>query len=140
MPNRFFTISICGSLCAVNDTFRSIVFGAILLGVPAWQPNQQPTKSSRMEVIGYFTEGGAKAGRYTVKNIATSGSAALLTELDYAFGRVTSDRCQIADREAAIEHRYLAAESVNGQADPDGPNKLRGTFHQLQELRQVYPQ
>jgi chitinase len=124
----------------VNTISRSIIFGAILLGAPLWQADQQPVKASHMHVIGYFTEGGAKAGRYTVKNIASSGSAALLTELDYACGRVAADRCQIGDREAAIEHRYQATDSVNGQADPDGANTLRGTFHQLQELKKLYPQ
>lgn len=98
-----------------------------------------PPHGSRGAVIGYFTEGGAKSGRYTVKDLATSGAAGLLTELDYAFGRVADDQCQIADHEASLRHSYSEAESVNGQADPGGPNQLRGTFHQLQELKRRYP-
>ncbi|HEY6250569.1 MAG TPA: hypothetical protein VI685_11465, partial [Candidatus Angelobacter sp.] len=57
---------------------------------------------SRFQVIGYFTEDGAQSGNYTVKNVATSGAGSMLTELDYAFGRVADDQCQIANREAAL--------------------------------------
>jgi chitinase len=94
---------------------------------------------ARGAVIGYFTEDGAKAGRYTLKNLVTNGAAGLLTELDYAFGRVAHDRCQLADSEAALKHAYSATESVSGEADPDSPNQLLGTFHQLQELKGLYP-
>lgn len=90
-------------------------------------------------MIGYFTEGGAQSGNYTVKNVSTSGAAGMLTELDYAFGRVAGDQCQIANREAAIEHFYSAAESVDGKPDGNGPGQLRGTFHQLQELKRYFP-
>lgn len=113
-----------------------ITLSSVLLG----SSKKQTGAADRIAVIGYFTEGGAKAGRYTVKDIATSGSAGMLTELDYAFGRVAGDRCEIADPETAIDRSYSSSESVNGQADPEGPNQLRGTFHQLKELKQMYPQ
>jgi len=96
-------------------------------------------KHSQSQVIGYFTEGGAASGKYTVKNIVTSGAAKLLTQIDYAFGHVANDQCQIANREVALDHEYDAASSVDGSADPQGPNQLRGTFHQLQELKHLYP-
>ena len=95
--------------------------------------------SGHRQVIGYFTEGGARSGKYTVKDLATSGSAGLLTEINYAFGRVADNQCQIADREAALNHAYPAAESVDGTDDPVGDNQLRGIFHQLQELKRRYP-
>lgn len=91
------------------------------------------------QVIGYFTEGGAKSGAYTVKNVVTSGAAAMLTELDYAFGQVTNNQCLLYERDAALNHSYTAAESVDGTADPPGLNQFRGTFHQLQELKRLYP-
>jgi chitinase len=96
-------------------------------------------KRHQGQVIGYFTEGGAASGKYPVKNIVTSGAAKLLTQLDYAFGHVADNQCQIANREAALNHEYDAASSVDGSADPTGPNQLRGTFHQLQELKHLYP-
>ena len=96
-------------------------------------------KRHQGQIIGYFTESGAASGKYPVKNIVTSGAASLLTQLDYAFGHVANDQCQIANREVALEHEYDAASSVDGSADPQGPNQLRGTFHQLQELKHLYP-
>jgi chitinase len=96
-------------------------------------------KRHQDQVIGYFTEGGAASGKYPVKNIVTSGAANLLTQLDYAFGHVANDQCQIANREVALDHEYDAASSVDGSADPQGPNQLRGTFHQLQELKHLNP-
>jgi len=103
--------------------------------VPLYAKN----KHSQSQVIGYFTEGGAASGKYPVKNIVTSGAANLLTQIDYAFGHVANDQCQIANREVALDHEYDAASSVDGSADPQGPNQLRGTFHQLQELKRLYP-
>lgn len=91
------------------------------------------------QVIGYFTESGAASGKYPVKSIVTTGAASLLTQLDYAFGHVADDQCQIANREVALDHEYDASASVDGSADPPGPNQLRGTFHQLQELKHLYP-
>jgi chitinase len=100
-----------------------------------------PAKDKRhpRQVIGYFTESGAASGKYPVKNIVTSGAAGLLTQLDYAFGHVANDQCQIANREVALDHEYDAASSVDGSVDPTGPNQLRGTFRQLQELKHLYP-
>lgn len=96
-------------------------------------------KRHQAQVIGYFTESGAASGKYPVKNIVTSGAVNLLTQLDYAFGHVADNQCQIANRELALDHEYDAASSVDGVADPQGPNQLRGTFHQLQELKHLYP-
>ena len=96
-------------------------------------------KPPQRQIIGYFTEGGARSGKYTVKDLITSGAAERLTEINYAFGLVADNQCQIADREAALNHAYSAAESVDGTADPEGDNQLRGTFHQLRELKRKYP-
>lgn len=95
--------------------------------------------SRQNQVIGYFTEWGAASGHYTLRDVVVSGAAGRLTQLDYAFGHVAHDRCEIADRQTALEHVYNAATSVDGSADsPNG--QLRGTFHQLQELKSLYPQ
>ncbi len=91
------------------------------------------------QVIGYFTEGGARTGKYTVKDLVTSGAAERLTEINYAFGRVTDNQCQIPDPETALHHAYSAGDSVDGAADPEGENQLKGTFHQLQELKRKFP-
>lgn len=90
-------------------------------------------------VVGYFTEDGAKTGRYTVKDIESSGAARLLTQIDYAFGKLVNNHCEIANRAVALDQTYDAASSVDGTADPTGDNKLRGTFHQLQKLKRLHP-
>lgn len=113
----------------------------VLMALSAFAADK-PGKSIQIpdsQVIGYFTEGGAKSGKYTVKDLVSSGAASRLTEINYAFGRVADNQCQIADREAALNHAYSAAESVDGTADPDGDNQLRGIFHQFQKLKKRYP-
>ncbi len=73
-----------------------------------------------------------------MKNIVTSGSAAKLTHINYAFGNVTGGRCVVGDSYADYEKAYTAAESVDGVADTwDQP--LRGSFNQLRKLKLRYP-
>jgi chitinase len=75
---------------------------------------------------------------YHVKNIATSGSAAKLTHIVYAFGNTTGGRCSIGDSYADYDKAYTAADSVDGVADTwDQP--LRGSFNQLRKLKKMYP-
>ncbi|MGC9540957.1 hypothetical protein [Streptomyces sp. UG1] len=62
------------------------------------------------KVIGYFTEWGTYDRKYYVKNIETSGSAAKLTHINYAFGNVTGGKCAIGDSCAATERTYTAAD------------------------------
>ncbi|HEX8630999.1 MAG TPA: glycoside hydrolase family 18 protein [Catenuloplanes sp.] len=89
-------------------------------------------------VVGYFVQWGA--GRdYRVKNVQTSGSAAKLTHLVYAFGKVADGRCAVGDRYADHEQVYSAAQSVDGVADTPG-QPLRGHFNQLRKLKMLNPQ
>ncbi|MFE0678941.1 glycoside hydrolase family 18 protein [Streptomyces sp. NPDC058867] len=95
-------------------------------------------RAAGSKVIGYFTEWGTYDRKYYVKNIDTSGSAAKLTHINYAFGNVTGGKCVVGDNYAATERTYTAAESVDGVADTwDQP--LRGTFNQLRELKKKHP-
>ncbi|MEU9667983.1 glycoside hydrolase family 18 protein [Streptomyces bobili] len=100
------------------------------------------TESARVaagsKVLGYFTEWGTYDRKYLVKNIETSGSAAKLTHINYAFGNVTGGKCAMGDAYAATDRTHTAAESVDGVADTwDQP--LRGNFHQLRELKKKHP-
>src|SRR5215469_5288927 len=126
---------ICQRICR---SLLIIANATWLFALPA-QPRKPQAQPVHTQVIGYFTESGVESGRYTVKDVVTSGAASLLTRLDYAFGRVDGNQCQIADREIALNHTYTAADSVDGTADPVAPNRLRGAFHQLQELKRRYP-
>lgn len=90
------------------------------------------------KVVGYFAQWGTYARNYHVKNIATSGSAAQLTHILYAFGNVQNGQCVIGDAYADYERAYDANLSVDGVADTwDQP--LRGSFNQLRKLKKAYP-
>ncbi|HEX3437362.1 MAG TPA: glycosyl hydrolase family 18 protein [Pseudacidobacterium sp.] len=91
-------------------------------------------------LVGYFPQWGIyDEPQYFVKNLITSGAAPLLDQLNYAQGAVVNARCAIADPNADLNLTYTVANSVEGSADnPVSP--LRGSFHQLQQLKKLYPQ
>ena len=90
------------------------------------------------KVVGYFTNWGVYDRNYHVKNIETSGSAAKLTHINYAFGNVAGGKCTIGDSFADYEKAYTADQSVDGTADAwDQP--LRGNFNQLRKLKALHP-
>ncbi|MET9902978.1 glycoside hydrolase family 18 protein [Streptomyces sp. NPDC006446] len=90
------------------------------------------------KVVGYFTEWGVYDRNYHVKNVETSGSAAKLTHINYAFGNVTGGKCAMGDAYAATDKAYTADQSVDGTADTwDQP--LRGNFNQLRKLKKKHP-
>ncbi|MFF8724923.1 glycosyl hydrolase family 18 protein [Streptomyces sp. NPDC015171] len=88
--------------------------------------------------LGYFTEWGIYGRNYNVKNLVTSGSAAKITHINYAFGNVTNGQCAIGDSYADYDKAFTADQSVSGVADTwDQP--LRGNFNQLRQLKAKYP-
>ena len=102
-------------------------------------------------VIGYFTQWGIYGRNYRVKNIDSSGSAAGLTHINYAFGNVRNNRCEVGvtqpsdantgaggDAFADYSKAFSASESVSGSADTwDQP--LRGNWNQLKQLKAKHP-
>ncbi|MCX4388557.1 glycosyl hydrolase family 18 protein [Micromonospora peucetia] len=101
-------------------------------------PTTTPPDPTGKKVVGYFTQWGVYGRNYHVKNIHTSGSAAKMTHILYAFGNTTGGRCTIGDSYADYDKAYTAADSVDGVADTwDQP--LRGNFNQLRKLKQMYP-
>ncbi|OKJ77727.1 chitinase [Streptomyces sp. CB02460] len=88
--------------------------------------------------LGYFTDWGVYGRNYHVKNMDTSGSAAKITHINYAFGNVQGGKCTIGDSYADYDMAYTADKSVDGVADTwDQP--LRGSFNQLRKLKAKYP-
>ncbi|MGW2709224.1 cellulose binding domain-containing protein, partial [Streptomyces sp. NPDC001356] len=67
--------------------------------------------------LGYFTEWGIYGRNYNVKNLVTSGSAAKITHINYAFGNVTGGKCAIGDSYADYDKAFTADQSVSGVAD-----------------------
>ncbi|MFF6785456.1 glycosyl hydrolase family 18 protein [Streptomyces sp. NPDC012510] len=97
----------------------------------------EPNPGSRIN-LGYFTEWGVYGRDYHVKNLVTSGSAAKITHINYAFGNVKNGQCTVDDTYAAYDKAYTADKSVSGTADTwDQP--LRGNFNQLRQLKAKYP-
>ncbi|MEV1179127.1 glycosyl hydrolase family 18 protein, partial [Nonomuraea sp. NPDC049784] len=91
------------------------------------------------KVLGYFVQWGVYQRGYHVKNIDTSGSAAKLTHINYAFGNVQNGQCTIGDSYADYDRFYQAGESVDGVADTWDTGALRGSFNQLRKLKKKYP-
>jgi chitinase len=96
-------------------------------------------ESPKPLLVGYFPQWGIyNDPPYYVKDLITSGSAPLLDQLNYAQGFIVNARCAVADPNADLNLTYTAVNSVDGSADnPTSP--LRGSFHQLQELKKLYP-
>lgn len=102
-------------------------------------------------IIGYFAQWGIYGRNYRVKNIDTSGSAAKVTHINYAFGNVRNNRCEVGvtiptneqtgaggDAFADYSKSFTAAESVSGVADT-WDQKLRGNWNQLKQLKAKHP-
>ncbi|WP_033818414.1 glycosyl hydrolase family 18 protein [Kitasatospora sp. MBT63] len=109
--------------------------------------------------VGYFTQWGIYGRQYFVKNLDTSGSAAKLDVINYAFENIdpvnltclagvtkgtTADPQDpdqgtgAGDADADYARPFSAAQSVDGVAD-DGWGPLRGNFNQLKKLKAKYP-
>ncbi|MEU1214048.1 glycoside hydrolase family 18 protein [Streptomyces sp. NPDC005791] len=95
--------------------------------------------------VGYFTQWGVYGRDFQVKDLDTSGTAAKLTHINYAFGNVSAEgRCFTgnvpgeADAWADYARPLDAAGSVDGVADSD-TQPLAGNFNQLRELKAAHP-
>lgn len=110
-----------------------------------------PSDSGK-RVIGYFTQWGIYGRNYRVKNIDSSGSAARLTHINYAFGNVRNNRCEVGVTQAAnsstgaggdayadYTRSFGASESVSGVGD-HWNQPLRGNWNQLKQLKAKHPQ
>jgi chitinase len=106
---------------------------------PPTDPPPTDPPAGGFKNLGYFAQWGVYGRQYFVKNIATSGSAAKLTHINYAFGNVTNGQCAIGDAYADYDMAYTAANSVDGVADTWDTGALRGSFNQLRKLKRQFP-
>jgi chitinase len=95
--------------------------------------------------VGYFTQWGVYGRDFQVKDMDTSGQAARLTHINYAFGNVNAEgRCFTgnvpgeADAWADYVRPLEAQDSVDGVADT-AEQPLAGNFNQLRELKAEHP-
>lgn len=91
------------------------------------------------KLVGYFTNWSIYGRNFHVKNLETSGSAAKLTHILYAFGNVQGGKCVLSDTNADYDKFYAAGESVDGKADTWDSGALRGNFGQLRRLKAMHP-
>ncbi|WP_430625717.1 glycosyl hydrolase family 18 protein [Streptomyces sp. NBC_01264] len=100
-------------------------------------PGDPGTPGAKVK-LGYFTNWGVYQRNYHVKNLVTSGTAAKITHINYAFGNVQGGKCTIGDAYADYQKTYDAGSSVSGTADTwDQP--VAGNFNQLRQLKKKYP-
>ncbi|GAA2973185.1 glycoside hydrolase family 18 protein [Actinokineospora diospyrosa] len=94
---------------------------------------------SKDRVIGYFTNWGIYGRNFTVRDLDTSGTAARLTHLNYAFGFLDAQgNCVASDAWADYQKPFEAAQSVDGVADVAG-QPLSGNLNQIRKLKKKYP-
>jgi chitinase len=89
--------------------------------------------------VGYFTQWGIYGRAFPVARLQTSGAAARLTHINYAFGTVTAAGvCASVDPWADFDTAFSAENSVDGVADVAG-QALSGNLNQLAELKRANP-
>jgi len=123
----------------------------LTIAVSATQATAATTSSAAVTAkrdfvrVGYFIQWGIYGRNFLVKNLDTSGIAAKLTHINYAFGNVSADgRCFEAnipgqgDAWADYQTRFGADQTVSGVADQFS-QPLAGNFNQLKQLKAKYP-
>jgi chitinase len=118
------------------------LLAALAVAVPLAAAERSDRSGAR--VVGYYIEWGIYGRNYRVKDVKTSGSAARLDVINYAFGNVAPDAdgnvvCKLGDEWADYQKPWTAQESVTGQ-EVTWPRPILGNFQQLQALKQQYPQ
>jgi chitinase len=118
----------------------------VVAGLPATvsaHPPQRPGQELRQ--IGYFTQWGIYGRQFYVKDLDTSGAAARLSHINYAFANVSEDGLCFEDNipgegDAWADYQWpVPAElSVDGVGDVWG-EPLNGNFGQLRKLKQRHP-
>jgi chitinase len=115
----------------------ALALATVVVGAPA--PASAGQDAHRLRNVGYFTQWGIYGRAFHVKNLDTSGAAAKLTHINYAFGNVTAEGlCASADVWADYQRPVPAEESVDGVADAWG-EPLNGNFGQLAKLKAKHP-
>jgi chitinase len=114
------------------------VAAAVLVGATAAPTVAQAHVRSYYKV-GYFTQWGIYGRNYQLSKVESSGQAANLTHLNYAFGNVAADgTCVSADPWADWQTPFSADLSVDGVADVAG-QPISGNLNQLAELKKKNP-
>ncbi|WP_214108916.1 glycoside hydrolase family 18 protein [Acrocarpospora catenulata] len=120
---------------------RLLLLLSLALVATAVQPAtaQATTTGSGFNRVAYFIQWGIYGRNYHVKDVDTSGAAAKLTHINYAFGFVNAaGECYSADPWADWQRGVPAEQSVDGVAD-DWTGPLQGNMNQLKKLKAKHP-
>ncbi|GAA3794528.1 hypothetical protein GCM10022226_12370 [Sphaerisporangium flaviroseum] len=112
---------------------------AVAATAPAHARTAHPDGGDRFKRVAYFIQWGVYGRNFQVKDMDTSGAAARLTHVNYAFGNVGADgTCVSADAWADWQRPLAAEQSVDGVADEPG-QALNGNLNQLKKLKAKHP-
>ncbi|RSS84799.1 glycosyl hydrolase, partial [Streptomyces sp. WAC02707] len=110
----------------------------------AHESSRKPSHGQDLKRIGYFTQWGIYGRNFQVKDLETSGTAAKLIHINYAFGVIGPDgKCLMgnapgSDPWADYVRPVDAANSVDGAGDT-ADQRLAGNFNELRELKAKHP-
>ncbi|MER5322555.1 glycoside hydrolase family 18 protein [Streptosporangium roseum] len=123
-----------------NTLAAALAAGLAALAAPApAQAQAHPDHGDRFKRVAYFVQWGIYGRNYHVKDIDTTGAAAKLTHINYAFGFVgAGGDCVSSDAWADWQRPVPADQSVDGVADADG-QALNGNLNQLKKLKAKHP-
>ena len=128
-------------MCGLTRRLIAVAAAAttLIAGVPTAAQAHGSSSSSKYVKVGYFTQWGIYGRDFQLSKVQSSGAAARLTHLNYAFGPVTSDGlCASADPWADWQTPFSAELSVDGVADVAG-QPIAGNLNQLAELKKKNP-
>jgi chitinase len=112
---------------------------SLLLGLSAVTVPAEASTGGGLKRVAYFIQWGIYGRDYHVKDMDTSGAAAKLTHVNYAFGFVNAEgTCYSADPWADWQRPVPAEQSVDGVADQPG-QALNGNLNQLRKLKAKHP-
>jgi len=105
---------------------------------PTTGPSATPGPGGSISRIGmYYADWDIYTRNYQPKQLETSGTAAKITDLVFAFGNTAGGQCAAGDAYADYQKLYGAADSISGVADTDTNNS--GIIGQLRELKAKHP-
>jgi chitinase len=118
---------------------RLFAFACVLLFFIASSVARGGDDAAQKRIVGYLA--GWNAPRFLPGNLEANGSAAQLTHINYAFGKIGEDLlAHPGDPQADFVTAVPAAASVDGLADdPENAKSLRGNFNQLRKLKAKHP-
>ena len=111
---------------------------AVPLGLSA-VPAEAGADHSSKQVVGYYTQWSGYDRNFLVSDLVKNGTAAKLTQLNYAFSLLDEHgNCISSDPWADYQRPFTAEQSVSGKADEPG-QALAGNLNQLKQLKQKFP-